>query len=293
MKISRVFSETLEATKKIDIISALTTSPTQHSLLKNLYIYKYFKHYYGYIIVDPETKALVGIDCGDYKTSRINTERIMKQTGGAFTHLFLTHTHENHAKGAKEWLYVHRELSVVSGTALAVNTLKCDDGQIFNIGNLCVFCMHTPGHSTNDVSYVVTEVNMNSTKTPLVFTGDVLYIGGCGKVVDGSYEGLYNSLMKLRTLPNETLIFPGHENALENIAFAKMLEPNNEFVGKKLEWAKGVNRNMSLGTMMSEERLYNPFLRCDQPFFKKLTGKTDNLEVFRMMHAARDKLMTK
>jgi len=290
-KVSRKFSETLDATKTVDIISALVTKVTKHSLLESLYIYKYFQHYYSYIVVDKATKNMISFDCGDFKTSRFNVEKLMKETGGGFEYLFLTHGHPNHIQGALEWQRIHPDLKICGGQEFFGGMKVVKDGDIFFVGDLSVYCMHTPGHTPYDFSYVVTEASETSDKTPFVFTGDTLYIGGCGPVVSGTYGDLYASLKKLKTLPNETMIFPGHENALENLTYAKLLEQKNEFIENKLEWAKQNKGNMTVGSVMSEERLYNPFLRSDQKYFQNLTGETDPVKCFEKMRKVMEKLI--
>ena len=71
-----------------------------------------------------------------------------------------------------------------------------------------------------------------------MFCGDTLFIGGCGKVFQGTYEELFNSLQKLSYLPNDTLVFPGHEYASKNLEFCLKLDPNNEFLKDTLNGLK-------------------------------------------------------
>ena len=102
---------------------------------------------------------------------------------------------------------------------------------------------------------------------------------------------MYNSLNKLKSLSNETLIFPGHGNALENLTFASMLEKTNPFLDQKLIWAKEYKDKHLAPSMMSEERLYNPFLRTNQPLFKQLTQEEDPLNRFIKLRKLMDKLI--
>ena len=103
------------------------------------------------------------------------------------------------------------------------------------IGDLSVCCMETPGHTTDHVSFVVTHVTPDSTKTPFLFCADTLFIGGCGRVLGGTAEQLFYSLQRLINLPAETLIFCGHEYTLANLAFAKFLEPENPMIEAKIK----------------------------------------------------------
>ncbi|OMJ93670.1 hypothetical protein SteCoe_3370 [Stentor coeruleus] len=277
----RKFVESTDSTKHVDIISALVTQVLKHSLLETLYIYSHNQNQYGYILQDKNTQKIIGIDCGDYKTQRFNIEALMKETGGAFTHLFLTSKNSVRNEGVDEWLKIHPELNLIKAGSK-------EDGHIEFIGDLCIFCMRTPGQNDLDTSYIITEANERSTKTPVVFTGDVLQTGGCGKFINPSL--MYESLKKLKSLPNETLIFPGVESANENLMFSKIIDPNNEFVKSKLEEVKG-QKVKNIGQVLCQERLYNPFLRCDQQYFLNLFEVKDPISCFTKMNKMKEKIL--
>lgn len=106
------------------------------------------------------------------------------------------------------------------------------------IGELCICCLETPGHTNDHVSFIVTHVTPDSTKTPFLFCGDTLFIGGCGRLLGGSAEQLFYSIQKLINLPNETLVFCGHEYTEQNLKFAKYIEPENPMVDAKMRQAQ-------------------------------------------------------
>jgi hydroxyacylglutathione hydrolase len=96
------------------------------------------------------------------------------------------------------------------------------------VGEICICAMETPGHTAEHVSYVITHVTPDSTKTPFLFSGDTLFVGGCGRLLDEELctaEHLFSSLQTLINLPNETLLFCGHEYTQANLKFAKYIEP--------------------------------------------------------------------
>ena len=206
----------------------------------------------------------------------------MKETGGKFSHIFLTTPLPHRTHGVADWRRVHQDLKFVQAGST-------EDGHIEFIGDLCIYIMHTPGPTDVDTSYVITEVSETSTKTPLVFTGDVLTTGGCGGALD--YKKLYTSLMKLKNLPNETLIFPGAEHAAENLMFAKLVDSNNQFVNAKLGEVKN-SEEKHIGQVLGQERLYNPFMRTDQKYFYKIFEVEDSLNCFIKMKKMMDKLIT-
>ena len=270
----------INSTKKIDIISALVTNVSNHSLLDSLYIYKHNNLHYGYILQDKKTQKILAIDCGDYKTQRFNIEHLMKETGGAFDSIFFTNDLVHRTEGVFDWKRVHPDLKVFKAGSK-------DDGHIEFIGELCIYFLHNPGLTENNTSYVITEVSESSTKTPVVFTGDFLTTGGCGKAKD--FKSFYNSLNKIKSLPNETLIFPGSEFAAENLIFAKIIDTNNEFVKNKLDEVKNKDRNF--GQVLGQERLYNPFFRCDQKYFLNLFEAEDPFSCFVKMKKMMEKII--
>ena len=152
------------------------------------------------------------------------------------------------------------------------------------IGDLCVCCMETPGHTSDHSSFIVTHVTPESNKNPFLFCGDTLFIGGVGRLLDGPKYGLdlYESVRKLMALPNETLVFCGHEYSVKNLEFAQKVEPENETISSKLELLRQMRQDghFTVGSPLMDERLYNPFVRCfgadlaTKEYYADITGES-------------------
>jgi hydroxyacylglutathione hydrolase len=101
----------------------------------------------------------------------------------------------------------------------------------------------------------------------------------------GSYEQFIMSLKKLKSFPNECMIFPGHDNAFENLMFVKTLDPKNPMLGLRLRQFEEIRKQgmACAPSMMIEEKNYNPFLRCDDRYYQDLTGEKDPLRVFQKL----------
>jgi hydroxyacylglutathione hydrolase len=260
---------------------------TKHTLLNNLYMFGYNQDNIGYILYEPTNKQLIGIDFGEFEISRKIVERLEKDLGSNLTYILTTHAHWDHCNGNTQWKDYRKDtIEIVSGTnkddpVPAVDKLM-SDLETFTAGELCVACMHTPGHTKSAVCWVITQVSENSTKIPFLFCGDTVFIGGCGRVFNGTIEELYDSITKISYLPNDTLVFPGHEYTLKNLEFIKKLDPSNEFVADKEEWAKDLREKgeFTAGSRLVEEKLYNPFFRANDSYYKELTGEKDGLKVF-------------
>src|SRR5262249_58180623 len=90
---------------------------------------------------------------------------------------------------------------------------------------------------------------------------------GCGRVIEGTPEMMWNSLLKLRRLPGETRLFCGHEYTQANIRFAQTIEPDNlALIARAAEASEQVaNRQPTIPTTLDSEKAANPFLRADVP----------------------------
>jgi hydroxyacylglutathione hydrolase len=132
------------------------------------------------------------------------------------------------------------------------------------LGDLCICCLHTPGHTEDHCIFVVTHVTPESTKIPFLFCGDTLFTAGCGRLLGGTASQLLQSLRTIMSLPNETLMFCGHEYTLQNLKFAKMVEPDNDMIDMKIEMCEELRakKEFTVGNQLQEERMYNPFVRC-------------------------------
>ncbi|HWN30296.1 MAG TPA: hydroxyacylglutathione hydrolase, partial [Burkholderiales bacterium] len=136
-----------------------------------------------------------------------------------------------------------------------------------------------PGHTAGHIAYYGAN---------LLFCGDTLFACGCGKLFEGTARQMYSSLQKLSSLPDETLVYCGHEYTLANIRFARVADPDNPAL-LKLEANVRKLRAQGLPTLPSEiglEKATNPFLRCNIPEIarsaSRASGKTlaDPVAVF-------------
>lgn len=141
--------------------------------------------------------------------------------------VFTTHKHMDHA-GGNDVIYEHfPDVDIIGGT---IDQILCcrtcvSDGDIITFGNLKVHVLHTPGHTNGHICYFIPA--QPGCDTPAVFTGDTLFIGGCGKFFEGTGAEMYNSLNKLTALPGNTEVYCGHEYTTSNYRFALSINPSN------------------------------------------------------------------
>ena len=141
------------------------------------------------------------------------------------------------------------------------------------------------GHTLGHICYYFS-------KESLIFCGDTLFSLGCGRLFEGTPDVMVESLLKIRSLPNNTKVYCAHEYTLNNANFALSLEPKNNKLKKKIEQIK-TRRSKGLSTIPStlgEEKILNPFLRFDNDAFIKSVGlkKKSNIENFKVIREMKD-----
>jgi len=185
-------------------------------------------------------------------------------------------------------------IEVVGGDdRIPMLTRKVGHGDKLKIGNIDVDVFFTPCHTTGHVLYVAGDG-----KSPkALFSGDTLFIGGCGRFFEGTAQNMYHALCEVvANLPKDTQVFCGHEYTVKNLQFAATIEKDNSALKKKLHWAEAQrNHSPPLPTIPStveEELSYNPFMRVDQVSIKTALGfsqDADPVDVMAKLRALKDK----
>jgi hydroxyacylglutathione hydrolase len=175
--------------------------------------------------------------------------------------ILATHHHQDHVGGIEELLRTHPSpVYGPRGEPITTLTHPVGGGDKVAIPELGVSfdVLDIPGHTRAHIAYY--GANM-------LFCGDTLFACGCGRVFEGTPQQLYASLEKLVALPDETLVYCGHEYTLANIGFAKAVEPGNTALAER-ERADAALRSEDRPTLPStigREKATNPFLRVTRP----------------------------
>lgn len=121
-----------------------------------------------------------------------------------------------------------------------------------------LFC---PGHTTDHIAYFGAPAG----KAPILFCGDTLFAGGCGRLLGGTAAQLYGSLQRLAALPPETAVYCAHEYTLSNLLFAAATLPANPQISQRLADVKNLRANgiCTLPSSIAIEKTTNPFLLAD------------------------------
>jgi hydroxyacylglutathione hydrolase len=131
-------------------------------------------------------------------------------------------------------------------------------GDRVRVGALEGRVIDTPGHTAGHISYFFDA-------DKLAFVGDTLFSIGCGRVIEGNPEMMWNSLLKLRELPDETQFYCGHEYTEANIRFARTIEPRNKALAARADEVAKLTAagKFTIPATIGAEKAANPFLRAD------------------------------
>jgi hydroxyacylglutathione hydrolase len=172
-----------------------------------------------------------------------------------------THHHQDHVGGVAELVAAHPcPVFGPRGEPIATLTCPVGGGDTVAIPELGVSfeVLDIPGHTRAHIAYY--GANM-------LFCGDTLFACGCGRAFEGTPKQLHASLQKLVALPDDTLVYCGHEYTLANIGFAKAVEPGNaQLLEREKSDAKLRERDLpTLPSTIAREKATNPFLRVREP----------------------------
>jgi len=238
-----------------------------------------------YLIVDPKTNEAAVVDPVDANA----VVAAIKEQNVNLTKILTTHHHWDHAGGNENMRKQFNNLKIYGGDD-RIEAVNCrvKHGDIINVGELTVKCLETPCHTTSHICYYVTGPEKD---TPSVFTGDTLFIGGCGRFFEGTPEQMNRALNEiLGALPDETRVFCGHEYTCGNLKFGLVVEPNNEAIKNKLEWAKKERETQSptVPSSIADEKLTNPFMRVNEQSVMDHARESDPIATMRALRSEKD-----
>jgi hydroxyacylglutathione hydrolase len=240
-----------------------------------IYLYRYNRS--NAFVVDPgDSSPVLGI---------------LRERGLDLTTILVTHHHWDHIAGTVE-LKEKTGCKVIGPDKQRIPGIDCvvEDGQALAIGNVRIQVIATPGHTRMAVCYYMQPSNEN--KNGILWTGDTLFIGGCGRLLECDARSMWDSLLKLASLPDDTLVFCGHDYTVENYQFALSIEPSNQAVKQCLSEVRQAQRKgrQTVPSTMSREKTTNPFLRADTSKLKTALNMTraQAVEVFAELRRRKD-----
>ncbi|MGH6816080.1 MAG: hydroxyacylglutathione hydrolase [Hyphomicrobiaceae bacterium] len=208
---------------------------------------------YGVLIKDGA--AVASIDAPDAGA----VKQALAEKGWRLTHILTTHHHADHI-GGNLALKGETGCVIVGPKAEAARIPGIDktvaQGDSFTFGGFQVRVFDTPGHTAGHISYWLPQASV-------AFVGDTLFAMGCGRVIEGAHETMWQSLCKIMQWPPETRLYCGHEYTVVNGKFALTVEPDNIALQKRVQEAEALRAagKPTLPTSVGRELETNPFLR--------------------------------
>jgi len=233
----------------------------------------------NYIYLVAFGKEALVIDPGDADP----VLRELKVRDLRLTAILNTHHHADHTGG-------NRALQKATGCRIIgpddervpLVSERLSGGEEIVWGDLSVRAILTPGHTIGDMSFYVEEA---ATDFPgILFSGDTLFAGGCGRVFEGTAEQLYRSLQTLAELPDETRIYCGHEYTLENYRFAGEILPDHKTITARFQAALARQDigNPTIPSTIRQEKESNIFLLAEDPAMRRALDMpgADDVSIF-------------
>jgi len=222
---------------------------------------------YTFLAYCENTREGIVIDAAEADPVVVRLEAL----GICLTGIFSTHHHLDHTAG-------NQDLARLTGAPVLAHfsnegrlpnlSRGLTEGDEVHVGESIGRVLEIPGHTLDQLALVFDEI-------PAVFCGDTLFAGGCGRIFEGTAELMFTALHdKLGKLPNETLIYCGHEYTEANLRFAAEIEPDDEAIAERLakvesirkeaasDWHNATPAEMTIPSTLAEERATNLFLRA-------------------------------
>eukprot|EP00753_Platysulcus_tardus_P005021 PLAT12848.1.p1 GENE.PLAT12848.1~~PLAT12848.1.p1 ORF type:complete len:327 (-),score=120.99 PLAT12848.1:80-1060(-) len=227
---------------------------------------------YAYLLLDVDSGHVAAVDVGH--ATRVAEafhalSRSMPDRELSLRAVLTTHKHWDHSGGNADFAQLFPDAIFYGGQLERVPgvTRRLAGGSVISLGSLSITVTNAPCHTVGHVLYKVHRDGDD--KLPaLLFSGDTLFAAGCGRFFEGSASSMLRNLDAIARLPEDTLLFPGHEYFLADLRFCARVESDNEDVAAAIaaaESAAAKKQAASVGVRLADELRYNVFLRVRQP----------------------------
>ena len=216
---------------------------------------------FNYIVACPETGEALAVDPLDHKQCL----GVAKDKGWAVTQVLNTHEHGDHIGGNRAVIAATGATLLAHGNArdkIPGMDRGLDAGDVVKVGKTVELeCLDTPGHTMSHICL------LSRTDQPALLCGDTLFNAGAGNCHNGGHpHALYESFAnQISKLPDNTLVYPGHEYLASNLAFTLDREPDNAKAKELLDRAKTQDPGQAMVTTLALEKEINTFLRLRSP----------------------------
>lgn len=239
---------------------------------------------FGVLVHDSDSGLTLSIDAPEEGPIREALER----EGWRLSHILTTHHHDDHVS-ANEALKARFGAEIIGPADEAARIPGLDrpvrGGDRFALGAIAVEVIDTPGHTAGEISYFLPGEKA-------LFAADALFSLGCGRLFEGDAAQMWESLQRLRALPDDTMLYCGHEYTATNARFALDVDPGNLLLQERVKEVEAlrVQHRATLPVELGREKRTNPFLRADDPELQSAFGMAgaDPISVFAALREKRN-----
>ncbi|KAK8002490.1 hypothetical protein PG989_002209 [Apiospora arundinis] len=269
---NRILSSRPLASSQLNTFAAsLASSRAMH--IQSIPMWVGSSNNYAYLVKDEKSKDAVIIDPAHPEEVVPVLKKAIESGEINLTAIVNTHHHWDHAGGNKQMLTELGKLPIYGGKECEGVTSTPSNGDGFKLGNIKVKGLYTPCHTQDSICWYMEDGDQK-----VVFTGDTLFHGGCGRFFEGTATEMHKALNKtLAALPEDTKVYPGHEYTKANVKFGVSVLQNEAI--KALEAFAENNKETQGQFTIGDEKKHNVFMRVDDPEIQKATGQTDPVEV--------------
>ncbi len=221
---------------------------------------------YVFLAHDRKTGATAAVDPAEARPVMAALDRL----GWSLSHILITHHHNDHTGGNRE-LKAATGCAVIGGRTDAPRIPGVDvmvgEGDLVSVGESAARVIDVPGHTSGHVAYWFEDAKA-------LFSGDCLFSLGCGRLFEGTAGQMWDSLQKLKRLPDDALVYCGHEYTNANADFALTQDPDNAALQDAADeiLEKREKGEATVPSTMAFEKRFNPFLRADDPALLQAAG---------------------
>ena len=252
-----------------------------------------FEDNYAYLVCSPFSGRSCLIDPADVNKVLDFLSNFKNLT---INHILYTHKHWDHASGSKNLFNILNEKYPYSKPVFIAHKHELDtiehvdipleENGAFDSGDFIVKHYHVPCHTLGHVLYRFKIATLESdfkTEFPdnidfyfesddFMFTGDTIFIGGCGRFFEGNAEQMLKNMDLVAGLDENLHIFPGHEYTLKNLKWAISVDKNNSYISQKIDELSKMKDVISIPSTVKQEKQMNLFMKCHEKYLQDIIG---------------------
>lgn len=243
---------------------------------------------YIFLLHDPQSQTAAVVDPAEAQP----VLRQLEQLSAQLVAIFNTHHHYDHVGGNQQLLQSFPEATVYGGThdqgRIPGQQVFLEEGDRVHFANREAEVFFVPGHTSGHIAYYFPPTTPDETGE--LFCGDTLFVGGCGRLFEGTPTQMVDSLSKLRKLPDNTRVWCAHEYTLKNYKFALTVTPDSTPVQNRYSEVQQMRQQdkATVPSLLGVEKETNLFLQWDRPELQKAMGVEDSVRTFARLRGKKD-----